>query len=70
MLYGDCWKGRRLNFMGVVRSDYVVMFYNYFNKILLEKNVWVEIGVFGEMMDVLFINDGLVMFIVESKEKM
>ena len=68
-LYGDCRKGRRPNFMGAARPDHAVTLYNYFNKVLSEKNVRVETGAFGEMMDVSFTNDGPVTLIVESKEK-
>ncbi|AKP79624.1 MULTISPECIES: D-aminoacyl-tRNA deacylase [Priestia] len=68
-LYGDCRKGRRPNFMEAARPDHAVTIYNYFNKVLSGKNIRVETGAFGEMMDVSFTNDGPVTLIVESKEK-
>ncbi|MFD2681398.1 D-aminoacyl-tRNA deacylase [Bacillus seohaeanensis] len=66
-LYGDCRKGRRPNFMEAAKPDYAEKMYDYFNKILREKGIEVETGVFGEMMDVHLVNDGPVTLIVESK---
>ncbi|XJZ26336.1 D-aminoacyl-tRNA deacylase [Bacillota bacterium Lsc_1132] len=66
-LYGDCRKGRRPNFMEAARPDYAEQIYETFNRLLREKGVHVETGVFGAMMDVSLINDGPVTLIVESK---
>jgi D-aminoacyl-tRNA deacylase len=66
-LYGDCRKGRRPNFMEAAKPDYAEKLYDYFNKVLREKGIEVETGIFGEMMDVHLINDGPVTLIVESK---
>ncbi|MFL6557791.1 MAG: D-aminoacyl-tRNA deacylase [Bacillus sp. (in: firmicutes)] len=66
-LYGDCRKGRRPNFMDAARPDQAVELYEAFNRLLQEKGIRVETGIFGAMMDVELINDGPVTLIVESK---
>ncbi|QTC43631.1 D-tyrosyl-tRNA(Tyr) deacylase [Bacillus sp. V3] len=66
-LYGDCRKGRRPNFMEAAKPDHALPLYEYLNKVLKEKGVKVENGVFGEMMDVKLTNDGPVTLILESK---
>jgi D-aminoacyl-tRNA deacylase len=66
-LYGDCRKGRRPNFMDAARPDQAVQIYEAFNRLLREKGIRVETGIFGAMMDVQLINDGPVTLIVESK---
>ncbi|MGG3564589.1 D-aminoacyl-tRNA deacylase [Neobacillus rhizosphaerae] len=66
-LYGDCRKGRRPNFMEAAKPEQAVELYEAFNKLLREKGIHVETGVFGAMMDVELVNDGPVTLIVESK---
>ncbi|KPB05133.1 D-aminoacyl-tRNA deacylase [Bacillus sp. CHD6a] len=66
-LYGDCRKGRRPNFMDAAKPDHAETIYEAFNEELRGKGVTVETGRFGAMMDVDFVNDGPVTFIVESK---
>ncbi|KAA0563726.1 D-aminoacyl-tRNA deacylase [Rossellomorea aquimaris] len=66
-LYGDSRKGRRPNFMSAAKPDHAKSVYDYFNKVLKEKNIKVETGVFGAMMDVNLTNDGPVTLIIESK---
>ncbi|WP_428909235.1 D-aminoacyl-tRNA deacylase [Niallia sp. Krafla_26] len=66
-LYGDCRKGRRPNFMGAAKPEQAKAIYDYFNRLLQEKNIKVETGEFGAMMDVSLINDGPVTLIVDSK---
>ncbi|MGF3103842.1 D-aminoacyl-tRNA deacylase [Rossellomorea sp. DUT-2] len=66
-LYGDCRKGRRPNFMSAAKPDHAESVYDYFNKVLKEKGIKVETGVFGAMMDVNLTNDGPVTLIIESK---
>ncbi|MFL6518346.1 MAG: D-aminoacyl-tRNA deacylase [Bacillus sp. (in: firmicutes)] len=66
-LYGDCRKGRRPNFMDAARPDQAVQIYEAFNRMLREKGIRVETGIFGAMMDVELINDGPVTLIVDSK---
>lgn len=66
-LYGDCRKGRRPNFMEAARPEHAIEIYEAFNRLLREKGIRVETGVFGAMMDVQLVNDGPVTLIVESK---
>jgi len=66
-LYGDCRKGRRPNFMEAARPEQANQLYERFNNLLREKDIKVETGIFGAMMDVELINDGPVTLIVESK---
>lgn len=65
-LYGDTRKGRRPNFMAAAKPDKAKKLYDYFNEKLREKDLTVETGVFGEMMDVRFTNDGPVTLLLES----
>lgn len=65
-LYGDCRKGRRPNFMDAARPDHATEIYNLFNEELKKKNVTVETGIFGAMMDVQLVNDGPVTLILEK----
>ena len=67
-LYGDSSKGRRPSFIDAARPDHAVKLYDTFNRLLRDKGVTVETGVFGAMMDVQLTNDGPVTLIVESKK--
>lgn len=67
-LYGDARKGRRPNFMNAAKPDHAKTMYDRFNELLMEKGVHVETGIFGEMMEVEFTNDGPVTLILDSKE--
>ncbi|MGQ4665775.1 D-aminoacyl-tRNA deacylase [Metabacillus halosaccharovorans] len=66
-LYGDCRKGRRPNYMNAAKPDVANELYESFNRMLREKGLQVETGVFGAMMDVQFTNVGPVTLIIESK---
>ncbi|NMD70583.1 D-tyrosyl-tRNA(Tyr) deacylase [Bacillus sp. DNRA2] len=66
-LYGDCRKGRRPNFMDAARPEHAIEIYESFNRLLRDKGIRVETGVFGAMMDVQLVNDGPVTLILESK---
>ncbi|WP_368657448.1 D-aminoacyl-tRNA deacylase [Metabacillus halosaccharovorans] len=66
-LYGDCRKGRRPNYMNAAKPDLANELYESFNRMLREKGLQVETGVFGAMMDVQFTNVGPVTLIIESK---
>lgn len=66
-LYGDCRKGRRPSFIEAARPEQAVKIYDVFNRLLSEKGVKVETGIFGAMMDVQLVNDGPVTLIIESK---
>jgi D-tyrosyl-tRNA(Tyr) deacylase len=65
-LYGDCRKGRRPNYLEAARPDAARKLYDQFNRIVREKGVKVETGLFGEMMDVSFTNWGPVTLILEA----
>ena len=66
-LYGDCRKGKRLNFMAAAKPEQADPLYEAFNRRLREHGLLVETGVFGAMMDVDLINWGPVTLIIESK---
>jgi D-aminoacyl-tRNA deacylase len=66
-LYGDCRKGRRPNFMDAARPDQANTLYEAFNHLLRSKDIKVETGRFGAMMDVELTNDGPVTLIIDSK---
>lgn len=66
-LYGDCRKGRRPNFMDAARPDQANLLYETFNRLLRDKDIKVETGRFGAMMDVELTNDGPVTLIIDSK---
>jgi D-tyrosyl-tRNA(Tyr) deacylase len=66
-LYGDCRKGRRPNFMEAAKPEQANHIYEAFNRLLREKGIKVETGIFGAMMDVELVNDGPVTLILESK---
>lgn len=67
-LYGDCKKGRRPNFMKAASGDQAKGLYDAFNRLIREKGVQVETGVFGAMMDVSLVNDGPVTLILDTKD--
>ncbi|MFK9091334.1 D-aminoacyl-tRNA deacylase [Bacillus salipaludis] len=66
-LYGDCRKGRRPSFIDAARPEQAIQLYDAFNRMLREKGILVETGVFGAMMDVQLTNDGPVTLILDSK---
>ncbi|WP_062355564.1 D-aminoacyl-tRNA deacylase [Bacillus kwashiorkori] len=68
-LYGDTRKGRRPNFINAAKPEQAEKLYEFFNALLRDKDIQVETGVFGAMMDVQLINDGPVTIILDSKEK-
>ncbi|MGE6629111.1 D-aminoacyl-tRNA deacylase [Bacillus sp. NPDC077027] len=67
-LYGDTRKGRRPNFMKAAKPDVARKLYEFFNEKLIEKEIQVETGRFGEMMEVSLNNSGPVTIIMDSKE--
>lgn len=68
-LYADTKKGRRPNFLNAAKPELANKWYEALNEALREKGVKVETGIFGEMMDVDFVNDGPVTIILDSLNK-
>jgi D-tyrosyl-tRNA(Tyr) deacylase len=64
-LYGDCRKGRRPSFVQAASPNQARGIFNAFLDLLRSKEVKVETGIFGEMMEVKLINDGPVTLILE-----
>jgi len=67
-LYGDTRKGRRPNFMDAASPDHALALYESLNQLIAEEGIHVEIGVFGEMMDVELTNCGPVTIIIDSDD--
>jgi D-tyrosyl-tRNA(Tyr) deacylase len=57
-LYGDASKGRRPSFIDAARPDVAIPLYERFIALLQARQLHVETGEFGAMMDVDLINDG------------
>ena len=57
-LYGDARKGRRPSFIDAARPELAIPLYERFIALLQERQIHVETGEFGAMMQVELINDG------------
>jgi D-tyrosyl-tRNA(Tyr) deacylase len=57
-LYGDAAKGRRPSFIDAARPDVAIPLYERFIALLRARDVVVETGEFGAMMEVALVNDG------------
>jgi D-tyrosyl-tRNA(Tyr) deacylase len=57
-LYGNAEKGRRPSFIDAARPELAIPLYESFVAALRSKNLRVETGEFGAMMDVELVNDG------------
>lgn len=66
-LYSDTKKGRRPSYIDAARPEVAVRLYDRLNEVLRSKDVKVETGVFGAMMDVQFTNDGPVTIILDTE---
>ena len=66
-LCGDTRKGRRPSFIHAAPPERGENLYEYFMAQLKGKDVPVESGEFGAMMDVGLVNDGPVTFVLDSK---
>lgn len=57
-LYGNAEKGRRPSFIDAARPEVAIPLYDSFVAALRRKDLQVETGEFGAMMDVELVNDG------------
>ena len=65
-LYGDASRGRRPSFVNAAQPDDAIPLYQDFVKALRARNVPVETGEFGAMMQVELVNDGPVTLTLEK----
>ena len=65
-LYGDSAKGRRPSFLSAARPEEAIPLYDRFIALLKARDVRVETGEFGAMMDVKLVNDGPVTLWLEK----
>ena len=65
-LYGDCRKGRRSSYSEAAPPAEAEALYRSFIEALQAKQIPVQEGVFGAMMQVELVNDGPVTLIVDS----
>ncbi|MFW6131979.1 MAG: D-aminoacyl-tRNA deacylase [Candidatus Aminicenantaceae bacterium] len=66
-LAGSISKGRRPSFDKAEHPERAKVIFDYYVKLLRERGIKVETGVFKELMDVHIENDGPVTFILTSK---
>ena len=64
-LYGNVSKGRRPSFVDAARPEEAIPLYETFVAALRARDVPVESGVFGAMMEVDLVNDGPVTLVIE-----
>ncbi len=57
-LYGDASKGRRPSFIAAARPEVAIPLYDRFIAMLRDRQLVVETGEFGAMMEVDLLNDG------------
>ena len=65
-LYGDASRGRRPSFVSAAQPDEAIPLYESFIRTLRARNVPVETGEFGAMMQVELVNDGPVTLIFDK----
>ncbi|HYW31924.1 MAG TPA: D-aminoacyl-tRNA deacylase [Gemmatimonas sp.] len=66
-LYGDARKGRRPSFVTAATPEVAVPLYDRFLQLLRDRDLVVETGEFGAMMDVELVNDGPVTLWIERE---
>lgn len=67
-LYADTKKGRRPSYVRASSSKEASLLYNKFNKLLEEKGINIQTGIFGAEMEVNITNDGPITIIIESSD--
>ena len=65
-LYADTSRGRRPSFINAARPDVAEPLVDSFAKMLIDRGVATETGVFGAHMEVALVNDGPVTIVLES----
>ena len=68
-LCADTSRGRRPSFIKAANPEEAESMYQQFCKQLTINNLSVQMGKFGEMMDVSLVNDGPVTILLDSREK-
>ncbi len=64
-LYGDVSRGRRPSFVKAADPEIAVPLYEAFVGAVRDRNIPVETGTFGAMMEVELVNDGPVTLVIE-----
>ncbi len=68
-LFAQTERGNRPGFSDAAKPEQAKKLFEEFNAKIREKNVKVETGIFGAMMEVSLINEGPVTIIIDSKKK-
>ncbi len=65
-LYADASKGRRPSYVKALSGDLATKLYDKFNKLIKDKGIHIETGIFGAEMKVSLINDGPITILLEK----
>jgi D-tyrosyl-tRNA(Tyr) deacylase len=64
-LYADTSRGRRPSFIGAAQPDHAEPLVEAFVRMLVERGILTQTGVFGARMEVALVNDGPVTIVME-----